>query len=73
MKRLKFNGLETLVQDEELKEEVFDINFNYQMMVQFSHEGGKIVPINAMNGGGFNCYSDIKDEKLIIEDIPNKK
>ena len=69
MKRLKFNGLETLVSDEELKEDVFDANFNGQILVQFSKENGEFTPTNAMNGGGFNCYSEIWDKKLIIESV----
>lgn len=69
MKRLKFNGLEKLVSNEEIEKDIFDIDFCGKMMVQFSKENGEIIPINAMNAGGFNCYSEIKDKKLIIEDV----
>ena len=69
MKRIKFNGLETEVSEEELKDDVFDVDFNGRLMVRFSRENGVIIPINAMNGGGYNCFGEIRDEKVIIEDI----
>ena len=69
MKRLIFKGLIKIVSDEVLEEHIFNIDFYGQLMVKFSNDNNNIIPINAMNGGGYNCFHEIKDQKVIIEDI----
>jgi hypothetical protein len=68
MKKLKFDGLEVEISEDELNYDVFDVNFGGSMMVQFTRqEDGTLKPTNAMNGWGNNCFNEISDKEVVIE------
>ena len=68
MRKLKFDGQEIAISDDELSKDVFDIDFGGSMMVQFTkQEDGNYKPTNAMNGWGENCYKEIADKEVVIE------
>jgi hypothetical protein len=69
MKRIRFDGMEVQVSPALLENEVFDVDFNGHMLVQFTRqEDGAIKPTDAMNGWGENCFNAVYMLELEIED-----
>jgi hypothetical protein len=67
---LEFNGYEAEVSNDLLNQDVFDIDFSGRMMVEFTHGvDGILKPSNAMNRGGSNCYSEVKDKDVKIKEL----
>lgn len=67
-KAILFNGMSKIISGDILKNEIFDIDFNGHMKVQFKQlSDGEIIPINAMNGWGVNCFNEVKNKKAKIQ------
>ncbi len=68
-KILTFDGMTVSIPESFLEEEIINVDFNGDMMVQFEKQSdGTFKPRNAMNGHGQNCYDQIKNKVLLIED-----
>jgi hypothetical protein len=63
---IQFEGMETEISKEELEQEIFDVDFNGQQMVQFQKIGGLIIAINGMNGWGDNNAEEVNGKCAYI-------
>ena len=66
---VEFAGLKTEIDRDKIKEDGFDVDFNGKMMVRFEYRGAGYVPVDAMNHGGENCFSEIQNEKVKFSHI----
>lgn len=70
--KLTFAGLETVINESDLpmaEGEYVDIGFGGCMMVQFIKTNGDIIPTNAVNGWGNNCFEEVKGEELTLKKL----
>lgn len=70
--KLTFAGLETVINESDLPKaegEYVDIYFGGCMMVQFTKTNGGLIPTNAVNGWGNNCFEEVKGEELTLKKL----
>ncbi|WP_179022036.1 hypothetical protein [Winogradskyella forsetii] len=67
MKKITFENQTVEISNDLLKDELIDIDFNGDMMVQFKKEtDNTYTAVNGMNGWGQNIASEIAGKKAII-------
>lgn len=67
MKTITFEEQTVAISNDLLKDEIIDVDFNGDIMVQFKKEtDGSYTAINGMNGWGQNIASEIAGKKAII-------
>lgn len=67
MKKITFENKTVEISNDLLKDELIDIDFNGDMMVQFKKEtDNTYTAVNGMNGWGQNIASEIAGKKAII-------
>ena len=57
--RIEFEGLESYIEDEDLKEETFDVCFGSSMMVRFQVNEDLITAINGVDEWGNNIREQV--------------
>lgn len=70
--KLTFAGLETVINENDLPKaegEYIDVGFGGCMMVQFTKTNGDLIPTNAVDGWGYNCFDEVKSEELTLKKL----
>lgn len=68
--KLTFGVLETIINESDIPKaegEHINVDFGGCMMVQFTKTNGDLIPTNAVNGWGDNCFDEVKGEELTLK------
>jgi hypothetical protein len=66
-KTVIFGDMTTFVEADNLVDEIIDIDFNGEMLIQFKRNSeDQYEAINAMNGYGYNCAGEVRGQLLVI-------
>lgn len=64
--KIKIKDFETEITHDELKKDVFDVDFGGVLKIQITKKSQSFKITNAMNGYGQNCKKEFENEKIIF-------